>query len=93
MRDKNEFFDCRAVCQQQDADLASVHSSAENQFLVSMIQHRPVRGGEKVNFTNEQGRNYLAFLGYLDCREDEGVGQKLHLAGWNTLGLRELGAR
>ena len=29
-------------------DLASIHSPAENNFVASLIQDRPVRGGEKV---------------------------------------------
>ena len=36
---------------------------------------------------------YLPFLGYLDCRADKGGERKLQLAGWNHLGLRELGRR
>merc|ERR1712061_129640 len=32
----------------EGADLASIHSPGENQFLAGMIQQRPVRGGTKV---------------------------------------------
>ena len=49
VRDKHSMSACRTDCRQQGADLASIHSSAENQFLVSMIQHRPARVGEKVS--------------------------------------------
>ena len=48
--DKYDLSTCRAVCQAygEGADLASIHSPGENQFLADMIQHRPVRNGEKV---------------------------------------------
>ena len=48
--DKYDVSTCRAVCRQQGegADLASIHSSGENEFLAEMIKHRPVRNGEKV---------------------------------------------
>ena len=36
---------------------------------------------------------YLPFLGYLDCGGDKGGERELQLAGWNHLGLRELGRR
>ena len=40
----------------------------------------------------KQGK-FLPFLGYLDCRGDKGGERELQLAGWNHLGLRELGRR
>ena len=48
--DKYDVSACRAVCRQQGegADLASIHSEGENEFLAEMIKHRPVRHGEKV---------------------------------------------
>ena len=51
VEDKYDMRECRAICRQkggEGADLASIHSQAENQFLASMIEHRPVRFGEKV---------------------------------------------
>ena len=35
----------------------------------------------------------MPFLGYLDCRPDQGGERELQLAGRNRLGLRELGRR
>ena len=101
MTDKYDISTCRAVCRQQaeGADLASIHSQGENQFLAEMISHRPVRNGEKVggntgNITvGAEAGKYLPFLGYLDCRPDKGGERELQLAGWNHLGLRELGRR
>ena len=99
--DKYELSTCRAVCQAygEGADLASIHSPGENQFLADMIQHRPVRNGEKVGpgggelYNGAKQGKYLPFLGYLDCRGDKGGERELQLAGWNHLGLRELGRR
>ena len=100
VRDKYDISTCRAVCKGEGADLASIHSEGENQFLADMIRHRPVRNGEKVGIWGgggitmgpREGKD-LPFLGYLDCRGDKGGERKLQLAGWNHLGLRELGRR
>ena len=57
--DKYDMTACRDVCRQQNgADLASIHSSGENEFLTEMIEHRPVRGGRKVGIQWDQAGKY-----------------------------------
>ena len=40
-------------------DLASIHSPAENNFVASLIQDRPVRGGEKVGDDDHDHHHHL----------------------------------
>ena len=44
----NNNAQCRADCLRLGADLASIHSQRENDFLEALIKTRPVRDGMKV---------------------------------------------
>jgi len=47
LTDKTSMTGCRQDCVQLGGDLASIHSSDENEFVTSLIRDRPTRGGNK----------------------------------------------
>eukprot|EP00092_Neocalanus_flemingeri_P061228 GFUD01073572.1.p1 GENE.GFUD01073572.1~~GFUD01073572.1.p1 ORF type:complete len:203 (+),score=49.89 GFUD01073572.1:174-782(+) len=38
---------CREDCKKEGGDLASIHSKEENDFIISFLEERPIRGGQK----------------------------------------------
>ena len=45
----------------EGGDLASIHSPAENNFVASLIQDRPVRGGEKGGDDDHDHHHYQLY--------------------------------
>eukprot|EP00092_Neocalanus_flemingeri_P019104 GFUD01020694.1.p1 GENE.GFUD01020694.1~~GFUD01020694.1.p1 ORF type:complete len:202 (+),score=44.44 GFUD01020694.1:94-699(+) len=45
--DYNDIEVCREDCKKEGGDLASIHSKEENDFIISFLEERPIRGGQK----------------------------------------------